>query len=501
MTDAAVPLDASEPPAGGLKLGVSIALTAIVGAVVAAGLCIGLQLGYSAYRAEREAMERLIGSTDLLTAPLAATVAAGDERAAAAWLGLMEAHASAVAARVVLADGTTFATWGDPNVFMAQTVDGNRTRSDRRLSRVSTRLDEARNLGGFEVAYAPHRLVRPFSADAGFAVFAVIAAATIAASISLLAARGVARPFEEVLEQLREASENPTARTALQPQGVTELRELIGYINGMLAHVLDRGAAADDLVERLRDARDLADAANAAKTRFLAHMSHELRTPLNAIMGYTKFVAEDLEGPEHEQSRDDLARVTRASEHLLDLINQVLDLSKIEAGGLELDLAGFDVGAVVRQVVETSEPLAARSSNTLTLQACPKGEVIVTDALRLRQCLLNVLGNALKFTRNGRVDVSARIEKVDNERRFVCEIRDTGPGIPADRVDAIFEPFVQVEDGRGGPRQGTGLGLAITKRLCVALGGDVVCESELARGSVFTVVVRDLADLSVRRAA
>jgi signal transduction histidine kinase len=121
--------------------------------------------------------------------------------------------------------------------------------------------------------------------------------------------------------------------------------------------------------------------------------------------------------------------------------------------------------------------------------------------MRLRQCLLNVLGNALKFTQGGRVDVRARLAKSGQDRVLTCEIQDTGPGIPPDKIAAIFEPFVQVDDGRGGQRQGTGLGLAITRRLCVAMGGDIVCRSELGRGSIFTMTVRDLSGAAARRAA
>ncbi|MGD2131952.1 MAG: ATP-binding protein, partial [Maricaulaceae bacterium] len=318
-----------------------------------------------------------------------------------------------------------------------------------------------------------------------FIALAIGASVALAGSLGALFARGVASPFERAARAIR--IEN--AGEPIDESGPTELAAVIERLNDIEALVHKYESEKARLADEVHAARALASASDTAKTRFLAHMSHELRTPLNAIMGYTKFVAEDLVGEEHEQSRDDLARVQRASNHLLNLINQVLDLSKVEAGSLTLDLAGFDVGAIVREVVETSAPLADKNRTTLTLHEAPGGEVIVSDSMRLRQCLLNVVGNALKFTEDGRVDVWARLEKTEASRRLVCRVKDTGPGIPADRVEAIFEPFVQVESEHGQSGKGTGLGLAITKRLCQEMGGDIECKSVLGKGSTFTITV------------
>ena len=239
--------------------------------------------------------------------------------------------------------------------------------------------------------------------------------------------------------------------------------------------------------ETLTAARDQAEAMSRTKSSFLANMSHELRTPLNAIIGLTDMMVTNSGRFGTEKAVEPLRRVHRAGKHLLDLINQVLDLSKIEAGKLDINPDTVNIAALVDEVVGTARSLAEQNKNRLNVE-CPAdiGSIIV-DALRLKQILLNLLSNACKFTKGG--DVSLRVTTASAEGRgwinFV--VADTGIGMTPDQMNKLFEEFVQADQTTARRFGGTGLGLAITRKLCTMMGGDVTVTSESGKGSTFTV--------------
>ena len=239
--------------------------------------------------------------------------------------------------------------------------------------------------------------------------------------------------------------------------------------------------------ETLTAARDQAEAMSRTKSSFLANMSHELRTPLNAIIGLTDMMVSNSERFGTEKAVEPLRRVHRAGKHLLDLINQVLDLSKIEAGKLDINPDTVNIAALVDDVVGTARSLAEQNKNRLNVE-CPAdiGSIIV-DALRLKQILLNLLSNACKFTKGG--DVSLRVTTASAEGRgwinFV--VADTGIGMTPEQMNKLFEEFVQADQTTARRFGGTGLGLAITRKLCTMMGGDVTVTSESGKGSTFTV--------------
>ena len=234
-------------------------------------------------------------------------------------------------------------------------------------------------------------------------------------------------------------------------------------------------------------ARDAALAASATKSAFLASMSHELRTPLNAIIGYAELIQEDAELDGEEQLAEDTNKILTASRHLVSLINDILDLSKIEAGKIELAPETFVVEELCQGLTATIAPLAVNKSNNLEVEIEPMLGSIHSDRTRLRQILLNLLSNANKFTNEGTVRF---IIWQDRVREQVCfTVEDSGIGIDKARQAAIFEPFVQEDSTTTRRFGGTGLGLAISKHLAGMLGGDIELESEPGKGSRFTLRV------------
>ena len=235
----------------------------------------------------------------------------------------------------------------------------------------------------------------------------------------------------------------------------------------------------------LRAARLAADTANEAKSDFLASMSHEFRTPLSAVIGYSELLEEDVTERGLHDVAADVHKIRRAARNLLELVNDVLDLSKIEAGKSEVALESLSVREMLDDVAVTSQPLVLSNQNRLEVTCPPDVGTITSDPTKVRQCLLNLLSNAAKFTYRGVIQVSVlRVERMVSFR-----VADTGSGMTREQMAKLFEPFSQVHNGR--QIGGTGLGLVITKRLACILGGDVSLTSEPGQGTVFTLSIRD----------
>ncbi|MBA4379977.1 MAG: histidine kinase, partial [Anaerolinea sp.] len=221
------------------------------------------------------------------------------------------------------------------------------------------------------------------------------------------------------------------------------------------------------------------------KSVFLASMSHELRTPLNSIIGFTGIILQGMTGEITEEQRKQLTMVKNSGSHLLSLINDLLDISKIEAGKVELSLKEFSLDDVVREVVEAFSPAVSEKGLELTTQV-PEGSMLFSEKRRIKQILMNLVSNAIKFTDQGSVQIVARILEGENlETRVI----DTGIGIKREDMSKLFEPFQQIDVPLTKSRQGTGLGLYLTKKLVTLLGGNISAKSEYGRGSEFTFTI------------
>ena len=239
----------------------------------------------------------------------------------------------------------------------------------------------------------------------------------------------------------------------------------------------------------IRAARHSAEQANRAKSTFLANMSHELRTPLNAIIGYSEMMMEEAEELEEDVFSEDLEKVHNAGTHLLALINDVLDLSKVEAGRSELFIENFTVDELMNSVTSTIEPLIAVKGNQFELDVESGKTVLQQDLTKLRQSLLNLLSNAAKFTDHGTVTLAAQLQADNGECWLELAVTDTGIGIAPDKHEKLFDEFSQADASTTREYGGTGLGLAISQRFCKIMGGDIAVRSSPGEGSTFTIRV------------
>ncbi|HJU84629.1 MAG TPA: ATP-binding protein [Holophagaceae bacterium] len=325
--------------------------------------------------------------------------------------------------------------------------------------------------------------------------------------ISFRMQRYVTAPLLDLAQVARRVSEEEDYTVRAREGGRDEIGSLVEAFNSMLSQIQRRDDQLLEYREHLEDqvatrteellhsnrelllAKQKAEEVSRAKSAFLANMSHELRTPLNAILLYTELLEEDAREQGRASELIDLQRIRGAASHLLTLINDILDLSKIEAGRMSLSLEPLDPRVLVEESLETIRPLADKSGNALAGRLAPDLATFIGDPTKLRQALFNLLSNACKFTENGSVSLEADFLPREGARWIRLRVRDTGIGMSTEQQERVFQEFTQAEESTSRRYGGTGLGLTLCRRLCQLMGGDVSVESSLGSGSTFTIEI------------
>lgn len=298
-------------------------------------------------------------------------------------------------------------------------------------------------------------------------------------------ARAELQAQKEELQQANEQLEMQALELELQRQ---QLQEQAAELETTSEELRAKNEALIVRSQEAEQLRAVADDANQAKSAFLAVMSHELRTPLNAIAGYVELLEMGIHGPVTEAQLATLGRIARSERHLLRLINEVLNLSRIEAGKVEYAIEPVPVREIVTGITPMIEPQLSQKNVTFSVEV-PAGLIVRADREKAQQVLLNLLSNAMKFTPEGG-SVSLVATQCDGSAEPVCiQVSDTGIGIPHDKLDAVFQPFVQVDATRTRSAEGSGLGLAISRDLARGMGGDLTADSTLGQGSTFTLLL------------
>jgi signal transduction histidine kinase/DNA-binding response OmpR family regulator len=302
-------------------------------------------------------------------------------------------------------------------------------------------------------------------------------------------------PIDHLVAAIDDVRTNRNYETLVHYKAQDQFRHLINSFNAMMLDLRASETQISQAMQALENARDQSEQSSIAKSQFLANMSHELRTPLNAILGYAELLIEDMDDSNQPDAIDDLQKIRRSAHHLLTLINDILDLSKIEAGRMDVEKHPFDIASLIDDVVGTIKPLAAQKQNQVVINVEPGIGTMVSDSVKIRQLLLNLLSNACKFTDSGIISLSVRLLSRDGHGTVQITVSDTGIGMSEEHLSRIFEAFTQADASTTRKFGGTGLGLAITRKFVELMGGDISVSSEPRVGTTFSVLLpRQLGD-------
>jgi len=495
----------------GRKLTVLFTLVACLALMVFAGV-----LWLYESRANRNTLQREISAlAETLADSSAVALAFQDDKSAAETLGVLRAEPSVVAACLYREDGFRAATYPAQAAGSRcpRKAGPDRTTFDRGnliVVRTARLRGEVTGQLWLSVGLADlYQQLRHLGLICGAVLaFSLLFAAGLAAFLQRL----ISGPILDLAGVAGRVSEQGDYSIRATRRSKDELGVLVDRFNAMMEQVDQRDIALEqaqsDLERRVRErtrelrdeiatrrlveqdllnAKEVAEESNRSKSAFLANMSHELRTPLNAIIGYSELLREDAVDEGAESAVSDLTAIVNAGKHLLSLINDILDLSKIEAGRMELYPEPALVKGLVGDVATTIQPLAWKNSNEFVTSLPEDDYLVSVDAIRFRQSLLNLLSNACKFTEHGKVSLEVN-RQVEGDTAWICfSVQDTGPGIAAEDIGKLFKTFSQVDSSATRKHGGSGLGLAISRRFCQMMGGDISVASRPGKGSTFTI--------------
>jgi len=421
---------------------------------------------------------------------LAVAVAPGLEFADAAFLGrmlaLLETQSDARCARILDADAVVVSGWGDRGAC----------RRGEGLVVERAIVATGGTQGTLEIGFDLAAFEAQQAASRRWAWLLALGVLILGSLGAFVGAGPIVEPLARLTRSALEVARGQTEldRFGAQVEGRADSRDEVARLGHALRLLTDRlsqqMAELDEERARAVAAESLALASSAAKSTFLANMSHELRTPLNAIIGYAELIEDEVDfaALDLEPVAEDLARICWSGRHLLTLINDVLDLAKVEAGRVELTPEWVDLVPVIERMASTVAPLALEGRNTLHVEVMEPLMPVLVDRVRLDQCMLNLLSNACKFTHEGTISLTVRAA----EQSVAIVVEDTGIGMSADTLERIFLPFEQADASTTRTFGGTGLGLALTRRLARLMGGEVAATSQLGIGSTFVLTLPGL---------
>ena len=418
-----------------------------------------------------------------------------DKKTAEQILSALQVKPNVLAAAVYSKDGKLFAPYlaaGQPTGTVPEHApDPGQHFEKRRVTLCQTIVKGAESVGSIYIDFDLIDLWRRVAWNCAIVAAMLGIAGVIAFVVSSRLQQEILRPILNLAQVANVISEKRDYSVRAVKQTEDEIGFLIDCFNGMLGQMEKHEKTLREVNEQLAKSETKALAATEAKSQFLANMSHELRTPLNAIIGYSEMVQEELEEVGQNQFIADLQKIHAAAKHQLSLINDILDLSKIEAGKVTVFVESFDVSKTVQEVATTVRPLVLKNGNKLEVDVPANLGTMRADHTKVRQILFNLLSNATKFTERGVIRLEASKTTCGNAGApaFKFAISDTGIGMSPEQLGRLFQAFTQAEASTTRKYGGTGLGLTISKKFCEVMGGDVTVTSALGKGSVFTVVL------------